>query len=254
VGANLQRADLWRANLDGADLREAKLWEASLVHTNVEGCNLNGCRIYGISVWDLEGEPMAQKNLVITPSGNAEITVDDLEVAQFIYLLLNNQKIRNVLDTITSKGVLILGRFYEERKGVLDAIKDKLRDKGYLPILFDFENSENRDLTETIMTLAGMCRFVIADITDAKSIPQELKSIVPNFPSVPIKPILAESFREYAMFGHFTRFDWVLDTYFYPSEEVLIENLDNMVISPSEAKWEEMNKTIKKGPDDAEPV
>ena len=34
-------------------------------------------------------------------------TVDNIEVAQFIYLLLHNQKIRDVIDTITSKTVLI---------------------------------------------------------------------------------------------------------------------------------------------------
>jgi hypothetical protein len=68
-----------------------------------------------------------QKNLVITPFGEAAITVDDIKVAQFIYLLLNNKEIREVINTITSKAVLILGRFSDERKAVLDAIRDELR-------------------------------------------------------------------------------------------------------------------------------
>jgi hypothetical protein len=34
--------------------------------------------------------------------------------------MLHNQKIHDVLDTITSKAVLILGRFTAERKAVLD--------------------------------------------------------------------------------------------------------------------------------------
>jgi hypothetical protein len=33
-----------------------------------------------------------------------------LEVAQFIYLLLHNEKIREVIDTIGKKGVLILNQ------------------------------------------------------------------------------------------------------------------------------------------------
>jgi hypothetical protein len=55
--------------------------------------------------------------LIITPENKPgpEITVDNIEVAQFIYLLLHNQKIRDVIDTITSKVVLILGRFSEKR-------------------------------------------------------------------------------------------------------------------------------------------
>jgi hypothetical protein len=36
----------------------------------------------------------------------------DIEVAQYVYLLSNNQKIRNVIDTITSKAVLILALIF----------------------------------------------------------------------------------------------------------------------------------------------
>ena len=83
-----------------------------------------------------------------------------------------------VIDTITSKAVLILGRFTEERKAVLDALREELRKRDYLPILFDFDVPATRDITETISLLARMARFVVADITDAKSIPQELAVIV----------------------------------------------------------------------------
>ena len=54
----------------------------------------------------------------LPPAYEAPSQVDDLEVAQFIYLLLNNQNVRQVIDTITSKIVLILGRFTPERKAV----------------------------------------------------------------------------------------------------------------------------------------
>ena len=48
------------------------------------------------------------------------------------------RRIREVIDTITSKIVLILGRFTEERKAVLDTLRDELRRRDYLPVLFDF--------------------------------------------------------------------------------------------------------------------
>ena len=113
--------------------------------TDLTGADLTGCRIYGVSAWGLKLEGTKQQNLVITPADEPEITVDNIEVAQFIYLMLHNQKIRDVIDTITSKAVLILGRFTDERKAVLDALREELRKRNYLPILFDFDKPRSRD-------------------------------------------------------------------------------------------------------------
>jgi uncharacterized protein YjbI with pentapeptide repeats len=211
-GANLSGANLSRANLSGACLMHANLSFANLVGANLRGAHLNGanlsgsilvksdlcgttlsqCCVYGVSAWDIEiDDQTKQQNLIITPSDQAAITVDNLKVAQFIYLLLNNQEIRDVIDTITAKAVLILGRFSEDRKPVLDAIRDELRkpEHNYLPIVFDFQPSANQATLETIKTLASMARFVIADLTDARSVLMELGAIVPAFPSVVDKEV-----------------------------------------------------------------
>ncbi len=235
-GANLSGANLSGADLSGADLVGAFLGHAVLVRTNLVGADLTGCRVYGISAWDLKLEQTKQENLIVTPPNQPEITVDDLEVAQFIYLLLHNEKIRRVIDTITSKVVLILGRFTPERKAVLDALREELRKRDHLPVLFDFDKPSGRDITETISLLARMARFVVADITDARSIPQELGVIVPDLPSVPVQPLLLEGTGEYGMFEHFRRYPWVLETYVYASPEELITNLGERVIGPAEAK------------------
>ena len=60
--------------------------------------------------------------MLITPPDRARVTVDHVDVAQFIYLLLSNTRIRSVIETITYKVVLILGRFTPERKVILDAL------------------------------------------------------------------------------------------------------------------------------------
>src|SRR6266567_1796075 len=146
---NLSEAIIRNAHLDGADLTGANLSGAVLVETTLRGANLTRCVVYGISVWNAHLEGITQDNLVITPEREQIITVDNLEVAQFIYLLLNNPKIRDVIDTIGQKGVLILGRFTPERKAVLDAIREKLRSLNFLPIVFDFEKPSSRDI-ETI--------------------------------------------------------------------------------------------------------
>jgi uncharacterized protein YjbI with pentapeptide repeats len=237
VAANLSGAYLTRANLSGALLHSA-----TLVDTDLTGADLTGCRIYGVSAWGLKLEGVKQHNLIVTPSGEPEIAVDNIEVAQFIYLLLHNDKIRDVIDTITSKVVLILGRFTAERKAVLDALREELRKRNYLPILFDFNVPATRDITETISLLARMARFVVADITDAKSIPQELSMIVPDLPSVPVQPLLLEGSAEYGMFEHFKRYPWVLETYTYRSSERLIASLGERVIGPAEKYAQSVRK------------
>lgn len=259
---NLARSDFREANLRKADLRKAYLYESNLTEANLEGANLReanlqlsimtetdftdadltNCSIYGISAWNLKLEKAIQKDLIITPSSSSVITVDNLEVAQFLYLLLNNEKIRSIIDTITSKVVLILGRFTHKRKAILDAIKEEFRDRNYLPVLFDFEGPASRDITETISTLAHIAKFVIADITDARSIPQELKTIIPNLPSVPVQPLLQSGKDEYGMFEHFKRYPWVIAIYRYSGLDDLMKNMGEKVIIPLEAKLEEVQK------------
>jgi hypothetical protein len=118
-------------------------------------------------VWGIQvNKGTEQRDLRISSPFEPFVTVDNIEVAQFIHLLLNNQEIRNVIDTITSKVVLILGRFSDDRKVVLDYLRDELRKHNYLPIMFDFEPSTHRTTVETIKTLAGMAQFVIVDLTD----------------------------------------------------------------------------------------
>jgi uncharacterized protein YjbI with pentapeptide repeats len=239
--AELRQANLTVARLDRANLEGAKLNAATLVETNLESANLTGSSVYGVAAWNVKLEGAKQHNLNISAYGEPAVTVDNLEVAQFIYLLLENEKLRQVIDTVTSKVVLILGRFTPERKTVLEALRDSLRQHDYLPVLFDFAKPTSRDLTETISTLAHMARFIIADITEAKSIPQELQAIVPNLPSVPVQPLLLNSDREYGMFEHFRRFPWVLETYYYDNLNEVLLSVEDKVITPAETKARELS-------------
>lgn len=238
--ANLSRANLMYADLSNSILRGVNLTMARLVETILKGADLTNSSVYGISAWDLQLDGTIQSDLVITPSDEPVITVDNLEVAQFIYLLLYNEKIRQVIDTITSKVVLILGRFTTERKAVLDAIREELRNHNLLPVLFDFEKPTTRDIHETVTTLARMARFVVADITDPKSIPQELVSIVEQLPSLPIQPILHQGSEPWGMYDHIERYPWVLSIHRYRDLDDLLTSLKDKVIDPAEAKAREL--------------
>jgi hypothetical protein len=230
-----------KTNLSGAKLINADFSLATLVSATLDNADLTGCRVYGISTWDVTLDKATQKNIIITHDQEPIVQVDRLDVAQFMHILLNNSPIRHVIDTITSKVVLILGRFTEERKAVLDALRVALRERDYLPVLFDFEKPANRDISETIATLAHMAKFVVADLTDCRSVSQELGIIVPNLPSVPIQPLLLASQHEYGMFEHFKRYPWVLPISLYEDQDELLGALDRKIIVPAEAKLKQVH-------------
>jgi hypothetical protein len=236
VGTNLRHADLRgtslrRASLQRADMRAVILRHASLVEADIEGARLDGAEVYGAGIWGLKGEPASQSGLIIHPTFDAPpITVDDLDTAQFLFVLLDNPKIAEVIDATSSRTVLILGRFTSSRKRVLDAIKKRLLERNFVPVLFDFAKPRARDLTETIASLAHMSCFIIADLTDAKSIPQELSYIVPYLPSVPVIPLIGKNERPYAMFEHFTRYNWVQAAVKYNGLEHLLSIFDEQVL------------------------
>ena len=153
-GANLTRADLGKATLRGANLSRAVL-----VETNLADTTLVGCRIYGASAWNVKlTEETKQQDLIISADDEHEVT------GQFVYLLLHNKKIRDVIDTVGNRGVLLLGRFTEGRIELLDRLREELRSRGYLPIVFNFDKPETKDFTETVRLLAGLSKFVIADM------------------------------------------------------------------------------------------
>jgi hypothetical protein len=140
------------------DLTGANLYGAGLVGTLLLGIDLRGASlaesiVHGVSVWDIEvNNQTKQQNLVITPGkpGESKITVDNIKVAQFIYLLLTNKEIRDVIDTIGWKGVLLLGRFTGGRIAVLERLRGELRKRDFLPMVFNLDKPEVKDFTETV--------------------------------------------------------------------------------------------------------
>ena len=116
-----------------------------------------------------------------------------------------------------------------------------MRKRDYLPILFDFDKPASKDLTGTVLTLAHMARFIIADLTDPSSVPYEVSKVADAF--VPIRPILLSGRSEFAMFADMQRrYHWVLPTHHYDTPEQLIADLDKQVIRPAEAKVLELRE------------
>jgi hypothetical protein len=174
---------------------------ATFINCNLNRVNLSGAEfqvkeirdtvIYGISSWDLVvSEESIQSNLVIEKTyelysdiislGRIPQTVDNIELAQFIYYLTNHKKMRDTINILNRRGVLLLGKFKDGGLDRLYKLKEWFNSQNYLPMIFDFDRPSSLDYTETIVTLSGLSKIVVADLS-GESVPQELHAILSNF-------------------------------------------------------------------------
>lgn len=67
-----------------------------------------------------------------------------------------------------------------------------------------------------------------------------LQKIVPNLPSLPVRPIILDSQYEYGMFKDLGGYLSVLQPYRYQDPDHLLETLEDKVIGPALTKAEEI--------------
>ncbi len=217
--ARLRKADLLFANLNSADLTKADLVNARIACANFASCNitgalLDGCHAHGVWATDVVGEPKSQARLNISPYGAEPFYMDDLRTAGLVHMLREGRSWSRVVHTLTNRAVLILGRFTEKRRAVLDAIAEELRLFNDLPIIFTFDKPPDRSVSETVRILAGLSQFVIVDLTAPKSSPFESHLVVPDL-AVPIFPIKQSGHKQFSMFDDLYDYPWVLRGFAY---------------------------------------
>jgi hypothetical protein len=239
--ARLAEADLRGANLRGANLCGANLMNARLVETNFEEANIDGCAIYGISAWELKLQGANQINLRISPDDEPGIFVDNLEVAQFIYLQLHNAYISEIIGTVGKKVVLILGWFPNERRDILEAVRQVLRQWDYLPLLLEVPPSEPQVHPKTVSLLAHLARFVIVDLTDAKQVLETADAIVRDS-AVPVQLMGRKSVRLNAadLRRQFDHSPALLSMYRYTDANDIRASLHTTFLLPAEARAKEL--------------
>jgi hypothetical protein len=234
--ATLKHASFKRCNMTGSVLDDAALVEASIIKCHLSkasmarvdlsnavfndvglaGADISHARVYGISAWrPIIDEHTRQKDLIVSPADEPMVSIDDLALAQLVDLIVRSSSVRSVLHEFGRRAVLILGRFNDAGLENISAIKTALRALGLAPIVFDFPRLPNRTLGETVRVLAHLSRFIVADMTDPRCVPQELMTVVPNLPSVPVLGVLqgdgglwsmAESIEAYPWFTGVVRF------------------------------------------------
>ena len=194
-GARFENCNLNRINISGSD------FDVNEIRDTV---------VYGLSAWDVTiGATAQQSNLIIEntydlPSelyqrGAASMSVDDIEVAQFVYMITNSHRLRSTLQAMNEKTVLLLGPFAQDN-GLqrLHELRDALQKHGYIAMVFDFSRPDALNLTETVTVLAGLAKAVIADLR-GPSVPHEIATICSSYS----KPV-AWYGNKYAMFDDVT--------------------------------------------------
>jgi hypothetical protein len=142
-----------------------------------------------------------------------------------------------IMSELSKRRVLILGRFTKRRLNVLESIKAHLEahPNHYIPELFTFRKPEPASLTEAVIGFAALSHFIIADLSEPKSVQAELQAIVPNFLSVPVVPLINWTGKEYALFASLQRYENVVKpTVRYRDLDDLLEKIDQQVVPLAE--------------------
>ena len=100
--------------------------------------------------------------------------------------------------------------------------------------MFDFERPIQLGFTETIRTLAGLSRFLVADITNPKSSPLELQALMPDY-SIPFVPIIQEGEEPFSMFRDRKQKygDLVFDVLEYDPVDGPLKVLNKAIVEPA---------------------
>lgn len=155
---------------------------------------------------------------------------------------LDGEGVSRVLSEVASRSVLILGRFTEPRKPVLDLIRRKLSTAPhhYVPILFDFDRPKDRTMIESVLRFAAVSRFVIADLSDPKWVLAELQQVVPAFRSLPVVPIIEATQNEKEVIAHFEGYASVDSVVRYRDESHLGSILTPTIIRRAETMYDKL--------------
>jgi len=181
------------------------------------------------------------------PAQQPVLSVDSLQTAQLVGMLLHHEKARYEVFSITLNTVLVIGRFPPDRKSVLAAIKDALRRGEYSPLVLDFHLPGSGDKSEIVKTLGKMSRFVIADLTDDRRIAETLDAVVHFLPSIPIQPIGQKGREEGVADSHYHKYRWVLPFWPFTDADDLAKKIGREVIAPAEQKATEIRQKMSFG-------
>jgi hypothetical protein len=228
-GATFRWVVMENVNFRFACLSDCKFYDSKII----------GCKIYGASIWDIDAVRTEQRDLLIpNRKENGKwtgetITIDDIQLGNVIFLLLDNANYRKMFNESKKKSVLILGRFGKNLEQTINPLKNELRKRNLSPIVFDFDKPNALDLMEAIVLLAFMSKFIIADLSDATSVIGELQAILSS-QMLPVLPIIRRSSTLFSTYAFTNKFIWIAQPLIYDEIQQVIEKFDSVIIKTAE--------------------
>ncbi len=224
--AKLYHANLANVDLQSADLQGADLSYAHLRGTNLISANLTGSRVASINASGARLIDAIQIDLNLSFPQIAPVFVDSLKIAQFVNLYQRNATLQDVLDIgPSSKLVLLVGGFREERKHILEALKTALRQRNIIPIFYDITKEKERNIKTSLRDLMLLARCVLVDVSEPDAFLGALEPILPTLPAKPLHMIMQAPTEEGVLKAFFDTYPWVVELQYYEGSE----NIDEMV-------------------------
>jgi uncharacterized protein YjbI with pentapeptide repeats len=233
---DFSHASLRRTSFRQAELRQVNLEFASLADPDLTAASLNNCLVYGFSATEFQTAGLRERNIIISNHADPTVTVDRLQAARAIFLRVNH----NQRETAFKNHLVpVLGSFQPNRRSILTIIRTALEQLQLIPVLFYFDKPVSRSFFDLLRYIASMAPYMIADFTDAHSIPMEVQAIIPGL-RIPVQPILSEPEDEWSMFQDFRNCPWILQPFKYKNPEEAKESVLSRIINPVELKALEM--------------
>ncbi len=97
-------------------------------------------------------------------------------------------------------------------------------------------------MKDILLTLIGLARFVIADLSGTRDYRSELEAMAPLSSCAPIQPLLAGTDTDTDLLESIGSNPHFLNVFTYASEEELVHSVSTKVVDPLEEKLKELPK------------
>lgn len=235
TGAHLMGANFHEANLTGANLTRANLTAASLIGTRVDQAVFESCHVHGIAAWNLEGEPSSERDLIVSPLGESEIAVSQLEFAQFCNLLLAGDCASRLLQDSPPRVALFLTRKRRPGSGVENLLQRVMSDRSFLLISIELPRPLWGVASRRVKAFALQSRMIFVDLDSGQGMSELILQISEALPMCVIQPI-GDARQELPSAGN------ILTVNAFSGEKSFEQKLLDKILPRVEKRWDQLRR------------